>query len=129
MIPRESVISIRRRLSVVSVRSPEEVLVTPRVLSFLAEAIGRWGINCVEMISVYTDTHFALRSSDALRAYEILSDLARSAVDPRTEPPEFEVGGATPVPPGTRVGGEPGPARSPARAPAASGRRREPGPP
>jgi hypothetical protein len=95
MIPRESVISIRRRLSVVSVRSPEEVLVTARVLSFLADAIGRWGINCVEMISVYTDTHFALRSQDALRAYEILSDLQRSTIDPRTEPPEFE--GARPA--------------------------------
>lgn len=99
MVPRESVISIRRRLSVVSVRSPEEVLVTPRVLSYLADAIGRWGINCVEMISVYTDTHFALRSSDALRAYEILSDLARAAVDPRTEPPEFEGGAPVPAAP------------------------------
>ncbi len=108
MLPRESIISIRRRLSVVSVHSPEDVLVTPRVLSFLADAIGRWGINCVEMISVYTDTHFALRSQDALRAYEILSDLQRSTVDPRTEPPEYEgvrpaaesVPSANPTPPG-----------------------------
>lgn len=121
MIPRESIISIRRRLSVVSVRSPEEVLVTPRVLSFLADAIGRWGINCVEMISVYTDTHFALRSADALRAYEILSDLGRSSGDPRTEPPEFE--GARPAvapapsAPGT-FGAEPPP----------SSRRRPPAP-
>jgi len=121
MLPRESIISIRRRLSVVSVRSPEDVLVTPRVLSFLADAIGRWGINCVEMISVYTDTHFALRSSDALRAFEILSDLARSTVDPRSEPPEFE---GTPPPTAAPTFGEAPPGEPAARPAGRPARRR-----
>lgn len=97
-IPRDSVISIRRRLSVVSIRSPEEVIVTPRILSFLADAFGRWGINCEEMTSVYTDTHFALKATDAVRAFEILSDLAQSTHVPGTELPEAE-GTARPPPP------------------------------
>jgi hypothetical protein len=75
---------------VVSVRSPEDVIVTPRILSFLADAFGRWGINCVEMTSVYTDTHFALQSSDAVRAFEILSDLAQTTSDARAEPAASE---------------------------------------
>jgi hypothetical protein len=116
-IPRESVVSVRRRLSVVSVRSSEDVLVTPRILSFLADAFGRWGINCEEMISVYTDTHFALKSTDAVRAFEILSDLARSASDPRTEAPEVEGAAAERAnrPPPVRALPE-GPVRTPARA-------------
>lgn len=89
-IPRDSVISVRRRLSIVSIRSPEEVIVTPRILSFLADAFGRWGINCEEMTSIYTDTHFALKSSDAVRAFEILSDLTRAAAAPGVELPESE---------------------------------------
>jgi len=89
-VPRDSVISVRRRLSIVSIRSPEEVIVTPRILSFLADAFGRWGINCEEMTSVYTDTHFALKASDALRAFEILSELTRAAAGPSAELPETE---------------------------------------
>ncbi len=90
VIPRESIVMVRRRLSVVSIRSPEDVIVTPRVLSFLADAFGRWGLNCEETISVYTDTHFALSADDAVRAFEILSDIARAAADVESEPPERE---------------------------------------
>jgi hypothetical protein len=78
LIPQSAILNVRRRLSSVSVRSPAEVLVTPRVLGFLAEALGRAGINCVEMMSVFTDTLFVLRSEEAVRAFEILSDLGRT---------------------------------------------------
>jgi len=125
VIPRESIVMVRRRLSVVSIRSPEDVIVTPRVLSFLADAFGRWGINCEETISVYTDTHFALSSNDAIRAFEILSDIARTASDLESELPEREglvPAGERAVPaaaPGRRRGGASG-----AAAPAARPRRR-----
>ncbi|HTW77726.1 MAG TPA: hypothetical protein VMG14_08210 [Thermoplasmata archaeon] len=114
-VPRDSVISVRRRLSIVSIRSPEEVIVTPRILSFLADAFGRWGINCEEMTSVYTDTHFALKASDALRAFEILSELTRAAAGPSAELPETEGRARSPAP---------APARSAAGARAAKRGRR-----
>ncbi|MGA8663982.1 MAG: hypothetical protein WB809_02785 [Thermoplasmata archaeon] len=81
-IPRTSILNVQRRLSVVSIRSPEEVMATPRVLGFLAEAIGRAGINCVEIVSVYTDTLFVVRVPDAVRVFEILSELARAVDEP-----------------------------------------------
>jgi hypothetical protein len=84
VIPRTSILHLERRLSVLSVRSPEEVLVTPRVLGYLAEAIGRAGINCVEMMSVHTDTLFVLRADDAIRAFQIYSDISR-ALTPEDE--------------------------------------------
>lgn len=85
VIPRTALLHVERRLSAVSVRSSEDVLVTPRVLGFLAEAIGRAGINCVEMMSVYTDTLFVFRAPDAVRAFEILSDLSRALDDPHED--------------------------------------------
>jgi len=78
VVPKGSVIYVRRRLSALSVHSPEEVLSTPRVLGFLADAIGRAGLNCIEMMSVHTETLFVLRPTDALRAFELLSEIARS---------------------------------------------------
>jgi hypothetical protein len=121
IIPRESIVAVRRRLSVVSVRSPEEVIVTPRILSFLADAFGRWGINCEEMTSVYTDTHFALKAADAVRAFEILSDLAQTTVDARSEPPESE--GLLPA--GDRIPAAPvGATHAPRRTVASDGRSR-----
>jgi hypothetical protein len=85
-IPRHLVIGVQRRLSALTIRSPEEVLVTPRVLGFLTEAIGRWGINCIEMISVFTDTILVLRSEDAIRAFEILSELMPDVEEPEGLP-------------------------------------------
>ncbi|MGA9839703.1 MAG: hypothetical protein WBS16_04620 [Thermoplasmata archaeon] len=113
VIPRATVLDVERRLSVVTIRSSEDVLATPRVLGFLAEAIGRAGINCVEMTSVYTDTLFVFRAPDAVRAFEILSDLSRALDDHRSDPIERAMG---PLP--TRA--VPAPAPAP-------GRRREPG--
>ena len=84
-VPRSSVLNIQHRLSMVSIRSPEEVMATPRVLGFLAEAIGRAGINCVEIVSVYTDTLFVVRVPDAVRVFQILSDLARGVDEPGPE--------------------------------------------
>ena len=88
VIPRAAVLDVERRLSVVSVRSSEDVLVTPRVLGFLAEAIGRAGINCVEMMSIYTDTLFVFRAPDAVRAFQILSDLSHALDQPKGGPAE-----------------------------------------
>jgi hypothetical protein len=78
VIPRGSLLRVQHRLSAVTIESPEEVIDTPRVVGFLAEAIGRTGVNCVEIVSVHTQTLFVLRSTDAVRVFELLSELSRS---------------------------------------------------
>jgi hypothetical protein len=120
-IPRESILSVRRRLSVVSIRSPEEVMVTPRVLSFLADAFGRWGINCEEVTSVYTDTHFALKSTDAVRAFEIFQELAQSTALPGPDPLEMP---PTPLPAAPNAPVANGPTRASGRGAGRRSRRR-----
>jgi hypothetical protein len=114
-VPRSSVLNIQHRLSVVSIRSPEEVMATPRVLGFLAEAIGRAGINCIEIVSVYTDTLFVVRVPDAVRVFEILSELARSVDDGVSESEGSPPGGIPTVEPGTTPMGRIAPARRAAR--------------
>jgi hypothetical protein len=98
VIPRPALLDVQRRLSAVTIRSSEDVMVTPRVLGFLAEAIGRAGINCLEMTSVYTDTLFVFRAPDAVRAFEILSDLSLALDTPGKDPQNL---GGAPLP--TRV--------------------------
>jgi hypothetical protein len=99
VIPRPALLHVERRLSAVTIRSGEDVLVTPRVLGFLAEAIGRAGINCVEMTSVYTDTLFVFRAPDAVRAFEILSDLSRALDTPGEDRVDVIAGILPPRPP------------------------------
>jgi hypothetical protein len=116
-IPRAALLDVERRLSAVSIRSSEDVLVTPRVLGFLAEAVGRAGINCVEMMSVYTDTLFVFRAADAVRAFEVLSDLSRSLDDPTDDGPRsLVIGGASRSPSAKPAGAARGPSpASPSR--------------
>jgi len=118
-IPRPALLDVQRRLSAVIVRSSEDVLVTPRVLGFVAEAIGRAGINCVEMMSVYTDTLFVFRAPDAVRAFEVLSELSRSLDPPEPGPSGAGAShrpGDRPTAGAVPVGARPAP-RLPARRP------------
>lgn len=80
-VPRPSVVFFERRLSALSIQSPKEVLSTPRFLGFIADALGRAGINCIEMMSVHTETLFVIRPGDAVRAFETLDELSRSVED------------------------------------------------
>jgi len=87
-VPKSSILQVRRRLSALSIHSPEDVRSTPRVLGFLSDAIGRAGINCIEMMSVWTETLFILRPADAVRAFQLFTELSRStdtAEDPAPE--------------------------------------------
>jgi hypothetical protein len=100
VIPRGSLLRVQHRLSAVTVESPEEVIDTPRVVGFLAEAIGRTGVNCVEIVSVHTQTLFVLRSTDAVRVFELLSELSRSIEAPANgeAPHEEDTGWIAPPP-------------------------------
>jgi hypothetical protein len=104
VVPKGSVVFVRRRLSALSVHTPEEVLSTPRILGFLADAIGRAGINCIEMMSVHTETLFILRPMDAVRAFELLTELSHSLEGAgEVEPKGAEETEPAPVVPATRA--------------------------
>jgi hypothetical protein len=74
-IGRRASLGVHRQLSALTVRSPEVIVETPGVLAFLAGALFRTGINCLEVMSVYTDSTFVVREEDVLRAFRILSEL------------------------------------------------------
>ncbi len=64
-----------RGLAAVVVHSPEAILTTPGVLAYLSGAIYRAGLNCLEMMSLHTESTFVVRQADALSAFRVLADL------------------------------------------------------
>jgi hypothetical protein len=84
-IPAKLLLGTERGLTVIAFRSRPEVAEIPGVLAYIAEALYRAGINCVETVSVHTDSLFLFREHDAIRAYQVLSGLVPTA--PATEPP------------------------------------------
>ena len=74
-IPQELLIRLERGLATLAFRSLPEVAETPGVLAYMAEALFRRGINCLETVSVHTDSIFVFRDVDVIRAYQVLSDL------------------------------------------------------
>jgi hypothetical protein len=85
-IGRRGPLAVHRRLSAVTVRSPESIVETPGVLAFLAGALFRAGINSLELMSVYTDSTFVVRETDVLHAFRVLSELVHPA-EPGEGPP------------------------------------------
>ena len=77
-------LSIHRELSAITVRSPEEIVETPGVLSFLAGVIYRAGINSLELMSVHTDSTFVVRQEDVLHAFRVLSEVIHPLVGPES---------------------------------------------
>ncbi|MDE1819685.1 MAG: ACT domain-containing protein [Euryarchaeota archaeon] len=69
------VIDIFRGLAALTVRSPSSIVRTPGVLAFLANALARRGINCLEIVSSHTDSTFVLEEKDLLGAFQVLGDL------------------------------------------------------
>jgi hypothetical protein len=84
---KRATLGVHRRLSAVTVRSPETIVETPGVLAFLAGALFRAGINSLELMSVYTDSTFVVREADVLHAFQVLSALVHPA---EPEPAGFE---------------------------------------
>ncbi|HEV2519657.1 MAG TPA: ACT domain-containing protein [Thermoplasmata archaeon] len=68
-------LGVERGLGTLAFRSSPEVGDIPGVLSYIADALYRSGINCLETISVYTDSIFVFRDADLLKAYQALSEL------------------------------------------------------
>lgn len=77
-IPVRLRVAVEHGLAILAFRSGAEVAETPGVLSHIAEALYRRGINCLETVSVHTDSIFVFRDRDVIPAYQALSDLVPS---------------------------------------------------
>jgi hypothetical protein len=67
------------KLSSLAFRGPSELSETPGVLGYLAGALARHGINCLETVSVHSDSILIFRESDVIRAYGALTSLVAPA--------------------------------------------------
>ena len=85
-------------LTAITVESPREVYETPGVVAYLAGTLSRQQINCVELMSLNTESTFVVQQADAPRAFQALSELV------------FDLKGPT-------APAEGGPRRSPERRP------------
>jgi hypothetical protein len=71
-------------LTAITVESPREVYETPGVVAYLAGTLSRQRINCVELMSLHTESTFVVQQADAPRAFQALSELV---FDPRVPAP------------------------------------------
>ncbi|MCI4331149.1 MAG: ACT domain-containing protein [Thermoplasmata archaeon] len=74
-IPARLRLAVERGLATLAFRSHPQVADTPGVLAHMADALFRRGINCLETVSVHTDSIFVFRDADVIPAYQVLSDL------------------------------------------------------
>ncbi len=79
------VLDIYRGLAALTVRSPISIVETPGVLAFLANALARRGLNCLEIVSSHTDNTFVLDEKDLVNAFQVLSDLVHPGTDGKKE--------------------------------------------
>lgn len=70
------IIKINENCSAIIVYSQERIEKVSGVVAFLASVLAAEDINVVELISCYTETIFVVNKDDALRTYQLLSELA-----------------------------------------------------
>jgi hypothetical protein len=68
-------VGVERGLAIISFRSRRDVADIPGVVAHLADALYRRGVNCLETVSVHTDSIFVFPHADLIRAYQTLSQL------------------------------------------------------
>ena len=74
-VPARLRVAVERGLAIISFRSRPEVNEIPGVVAYLAEALFLRGVNCLETVSVHTDSIFVFPQRDLIRAYQTLSAL------------------------------------------------------
>src|SRR5579875_31501 len=72
---RREVATIWDGLTALTVESPREVYETPGVVAYLAGTLSRQQINCVELMSLNTESTFVVQQADGPRAFQALSEL------------------------------------------------------
>lgn len=71
----ENLIRVRSGLVEIVVRSPETIGEVSGVIAHLCQAIAKRGINCLEMVSCFTDSIFIVEEIDMIEAFSALSTL------------------------------------------------------
>lgn len=74
-IPARLRVGLERALAVITFRSRPDVAEVPGVVAYLADALFLRGVNCLETVSVHTDSIFVFPHRDLIRAYQTLSAL------------------------------------------------------
>ncbi|MCI4339974.1 MAG: ACT domain-containing protein [Thermoplasmata archaeon] len=74
-VPARLRVAVERDLAIISFRSRPDVSEIPGVVAYLAEALFLRGVNCLETVSVHTDSIFVFPQRDLIRAYQTLSAL------------------------------------------------------
>ena len=59
-------------LTLITIKSPEDIETTPGVVSYLYSLFGEHGINIVETMSCWTDTIFVVSEDDFPKAMRVL---------------------------------------------------------
>jgi hypothetical protein len=72
---RPAVLSMEEGLATIAFHSTPEVEETPGILATMGERLAEWGVNCLETVSVHTESIFVFRESEVIRAYGALSSL------------------------------------------------------
>ena len=67
-VPARLRVAVERGLAVISFRSRPDVAEIPGVVAYLAEALYLRGVNCLETVSVHTDSIFVFPHQDLSRA-------------------------------------------------------------
>jgi aspartokinase len=72
---KEDLVEVHPNCSVIVISSEARLENVPGVIAFLTSVLAEQSINLIELISCYTETILVIRRGDALKTYQILSDL------------------------------------------------------
>jgi fucose 4-O-acetylase-like acetyltransferase len=74
---KNSIIKLHENCSVILVSSTQKLEDVPGVVAFLTSVFAEQRINVIELISCYTETILVVKKDDALRSYELLSEMTK----------------------------------------------------
>ena len=77
-VGQNNVVSVLKDQSAIILVSPEEIINTPGIISYVTGILARSGINITQIISCYTDTVFVVDKKLSMQAYEVLKGLITS---------------------------------------------------
>ncbi|MDE1873974.1 MAG: ACT domain-containing protein [Candidatus Micrarchaeota archaeon] len=72
------IVKVNENCSAIIISSGEKLENVPGVVAFLTSVLAENEINIVEFISCYTETIIAVRREDALRTYQLLSEITHA---------------------------------------------------
>jgi len=79
LVDERQIETVYRDQAAVVLISPEEIIETPGVLSYLTTLLALSGVNLTQIISAHTDTILVIQRDKALSAYRVLSEAIEKA--------------------------------------------------